>query len=161
MFFCTLFFSWQDFVVVQSFSRVWLFATPWTAAGPCLSLSLSLLKLMSIESVVVFSHIIFCCPILFCPQFFPAPGSFPVSRLFPSGGQRIGVSASVLPMNIQGWFPLGWTGLISFLSKGLVKSLLQHCNSKVSILQCSGFFILQLAHPYTTTGKTIALTNRP
>ena len=52
-------------------------------------------------------------------QSFPASGSFPVSRLFASGGQRIGVSASVLPMNIQDWFPLGWTGLISLQSKGL------------------------------------------
>ena len=53
------------------------------------------------------------------PQSFPASGSFPVNQLFTSGGQSIGVSASILPMNIQGWFPLGLTGLISLLSKGL------------------------------------------
>ena len=54
-----------------------------------------------------------------CPQSFPASGSFPVSQLFTSGGQSIGALASVLPMNIHDWFPLGWTGLISLLSKGL------------------------------------------
>ena len=59
--------------------------------------------------------------------------------------------------NIQDWFPLGWTGWISLQSKGL-SSLLQHHSSKASILQCSAFFIVQLSHPYMTTGKTIALT---
>ena len=89
-------------------------------------------------------------------QSFPASGSFPVSQLFASGGQSIGVSASasILPMNIQDWFPLGWTGLISLLSK----NLFQHHSSKASILWCSTFFIVQLSHPYMTTGKTIALT---
>ena len=69
-------------------------------------------------------------------------------------GQRIGVSAStsVLPMNTQDWSPLGWTGWISLKSNGLSSS------SKASILQCSTFFIVQLSHPYMTTGKTIALT---
>ena len=95
-----------------------------------------------------------------CPQSFPESGFFPVNQLFTSGGPSIGASASasILPMNIQGWFPLGWTGLMSLLSKGLSKSLLQHHNSKASILQCSAFFIVQLSHPYMTTGKTIALT---
>ena len=60
-------------------------------------------------------------PFSSCPQSFPASGSFPMSQLFTSGGQRIGTSASVLPMNIQGWFPLGLTGLISFLCKGLLR----------------------------------------
>ena len=98
-------------------------------------------------------------PFSSCLQSFPASGSFPVSQLFPSGGQSITVSASasVLPMNIQGWFPLGWTGLISLLSKGLFKSL-QHHSSKASVLWCSAFFIFQLSHPYMTTGNTIALT---
>ena len=67
-------------------------------------------------------------------------------------------SASVLPMNIQGWFPLGWTALISLLSKGLSRVLSQHRSSKASSFQCSAFFIVQLWHPYMTTGKTIALT---
>ena len=77
-----------------------------------------------------------------------------------SGGQNIGVSASasVLPMNIQDCFTLGWTGWISLQSKGLSKSLLQHHSSKASILWLSAFFIVQLSHPYISTGKTIALT---
>ena len=71
----------------------------------------------------------------------------------------IGVSAStsVLPMNIQDWFSLGWNSWISLNSKGL-KSLLQHHSSKASILWCSAFFTVQFSHPYMTTGKTIALT---
>ena len=83
-----------------------------------------------------------------------------MSQFFTSGGQSIGtsVSASVLPMNIQDRFPLGWTGLISLQSQGLAKSLLQHRSSKASIVQCSAFFTFQLSHPYMTTGKTIALT---
>ena len=97
----------------------------------------------------------FVAPFSSFPQSFPGSGSFPVSQLFTSGGQSIGASASasVLPMNIQGWFPLGSTGLISLLSKGL----LQHHSSKASILQFSAFLIVQLSHPYMTTGKTIAL----
>ena len=84
-----------------------------------------------------------------------------MSQLFASGGQSIGVSASasVLPMNIQDWFPLGCTGWISLQSKGL-SSLLQHHSSKASILRCSAFFIVQLSYPYMTIGKTIALTRR-
>ena len=102
------------------------------------------------SSVVLFSS---------CLQSFPASGSFPMSWFFESGGQIIGISAlaSVLPMNIQDWFPSGLTGLISLQSKGL-KSLLQCHSSKASILQRSAFFTVQLSHPYMTTGKTIALT---
>ena len=82
-------------------------------------------------------------------------------QLFVSGGQSIGVSAStsVLPMNTQDRSPLGWTGWISLQSKGL-SSLLQHHSSKSSVLQHSAFFIVQLSHPYMTTGKTIALTRQ-
>ena len=82
-----------------------------------------------------------------------------MSQFFPSGGQSIGVlaSASVLPMNIKGWFPLGWTGWISLQSKGF-SSLLQHHISKASILWHSAFFTVQFTHPYMTTRKTIALT---
>ena len=95
-------------------------------------------------------------------QSFPASGSFQMSQFFASGGQSIRVSAStsVLPMNIQDWFPLGWTGWISLQSKGLFKSLFQYHSSKASILQCSAFFIVQLSHLYMTTGKTVALTRR-
>ena len=98
-------------------------------------------------------------PFFSCPQSFPASGSFPMSQLFTSGGQSIGVSAStsVPPMNTQDWSPLGWTGWVSLQSKGLSR-VLQHHSSKASIVQHSAFFIVQLSHPYMTTGKTIALT---
>ena len=91
-------------------------------------------------------------PFSSCPQSFPASGSFPVSQPFPSGGQSIGASASasVLPMNIQGLFPfrIDWLDLLAV--QGTLKSLLQHHNSKASILRCSAFFIVQLTsiHDY-------------
>ena len=92
-------------------------------------------------------------------QSFPPSGSFQMSQLFASGGQSIGVSAlaSVLPMNIQDWFPLGCTGWISWKFKVLSR-VLQHHSSKISILRHSAFFTVQLSHPYMTFGKTIALT---
>ena len=84
-------------------------------------ISQSLLKLMSIKSVMSSNHLTLCLPFSSCLQSFPASRSFPVSWLLASSGQSIGasVSPSVLPMNIQGWFPLGWTRLTSLLSKGL------------------------------------------
>ena len=92
-----------------------------------------------------------------CFLSFPASGSFPMHQLFSLGGQSTGASASVLPVNIQDWFPLGLNvGLIA-VQKSL-KTLLQHHSSKVSILQCSAFFIIQLSYPHMTTGKSIALT---
>ena len=103
---------------------VQLFVSPWTAArqGSWSSFtnSWSLLKLVSIESMMPSNHLVLFQPLLL-PQSFPAAGSFPMSWLFAFGGQIIGalVSASVLPMTIQGWFPLGLTGLISLQSKGL------------------------------------------
>ena len=113
-----------QFSSVQSLSRVRLFVTPWTAvrqASLSVTNSQSFLKLMSSESVMPSNHLILCRPLLFCPQSFPASGSFQMSQSFASGGQSIGVSASpsVLPVNIQDWFPLGWTGWISLQSKGL------------------------------------------
>ena len=125
-------------VVVQLLSHVWVFVTPWTAAHqlPLSStISCSLLKFISIELVMLYTHLILCYPLLLCLQSFPASESFPMSRLFTSGGQSIGASASasVLPMNIQGWFPLGLTGLISLCPRTL-KSLLQHHSLKASIL---------------------------
>ena len=85
------------------------------------TISRSLLKLMSIELVMPFNHLILCCSLSSCLQSFPASGSFLMSWLFSSGGQSIGpsISTSVLPMNIQGLFPLGLTGWISLQSKGL------------------------------------------
>ena len=95
-----------------------------------------------------------------CLQFFPASGSFPVSQFFPSGGQSTGApaSTSVLPVNVQDWFPLGLTWFYFLAVQGTFKSLLQHHSSKTSVLQHSAFFRAWLAHPYITTGKTIALT---
>ena len=93
-----------------------------TACQACLIInSWSLLKLMSIRSVMPSNHLIFCRPFSFCFQSCPASGSFPLSQFFLSGGQSIGASASasVLPMNIQDWFLLGWTGSISLQSKEL------------------------------------------
>ena len=109
---------------VQSLSCVRLFATPWTAAYEAFMSSTnswSLLKLVSIESLMPSNHLILCRPLLLLPQSCPASGSFPMSQFFASGGQSIGISASasVLPMNIQDCFPLGWTGWISLQSKGL------------------------------------------
>ena len=109
---------------VQSLSRVRLFAAPWTAAHQdslSITNSQSLLKLMSIELVMPSNHLLVCHPLLPCLQSFPASGSSLMSQLFASGGQSIGVSAStsVLPMNIQDWFPSGLTGLISLQSKEL------------------------------------------
>ena len=105
--------------VVQLLSHVPFFAAPWTVAlhaSLSFTISLSLLKLMSIELVMPSNHFILCCPLLLLPSIFPASGSFQMSQLFALGGPSIGVSASVLPKNIQGWFSLGLTGLISLQS---------------------------------------------
>ena len=142
-----------------------LFATSWTTAWQA-SLSItnsqSLPKRMSIESVMPSNHLILCFPFSSCPQSFSASGSFPMSQFFTSGGQSIGASASasVLPMNIQDSFRMisfrmDWFNL--FAVQGTLKSVLQHHSSKASVLQCSAFFIVQLSHPFMTTGKTIAL----
>ena len=120
-----LFWLHQIFSSVQSLSRVWLFGTPWAAARQA-SLSItnsqSLLKLMSIESVMPSNYLIILSHCFSsCLQSFPASGSFPVSQLFASGGQSIeaSASASVFPMNVQGWFHLGLIPLISSQSRGL------------------------------------------
>ena len=136
--------------------------TSWTAAHQAslsFTISQSLPKLMSIELVMPSNHLILCCPLLSCPQSFPASGCFPMGQLFTSGGQSIGASASasVLPMNIQDYFPLLLTCLISFQSKGLSRVF---SNTTVQKHQFFGaqFCIVQLSHPYMPTGKTIALT---
>ena len=103
-------------MVLQSLSCVPLFETPRTAAHQ-VSLSFSISGIWSNSCPLSWwchpsNHLILRCPFS-CPQSFPASGSFPISRLFASGYQSIGASASVLPMNIEGWFPLGWTSLIS------------------------------------------------
>ena len=109
---------------VQSLSCVWLFATPWTAAHQA-SLSItnswSLLKLMSIKLVMPPNRLILCHPLLLPPSIFPSIRVFSNRSALFIRGQSIGVSASssILPMNIQDWSPLGWTGWISLQSKGL------------------------------------------
>ena len=155
--------AWRtQFSSVQSLSHVWLFATLWTAARQASLLSptpgvypnscpLSRWCHPAISASVI--------PFSFHLQSFPASESFQMSQIFTSGGQSIGVSASasVLPMNIQDRFPLGLTDLISLQFKGLSRVF---SNTTALILQCSAFFIVQLSHPYMTTGKTIALTRR-
>ena len=103
---------------VHSLRCVRFYATPWTVARQAslsFTISQSLLKLMSIELVMPSNHLIPFAPFSSCPQSFPALGSFLMSQLIASGGQSIGTSASasVLPVNTQGWLPLGLTGLIS------------------------------------------------
>ena len=114
-----------QFSSVQLLSRVLFFVTPWTAVPQAflsITNSRSLFKLRSIESVMPSNHLILCHPLLLLPSIFPSVRVFfRMSQLFASGGQSMGVSASasVLPVNLQGWFPLGLTGLISLQSKGL------------------------------------------
>ena len=115
-------------VFVQSLSCIWLVVTPWAAAGQAslfITISWSLLKLMLIESVMPSNHLSLCHLLLLLPSIFPSFGFFPVSQLFALGGQSTGASAlaSFLPVNIQDWSPLGWTGLISLQFKGLLRVL--------------------------------------
>ena len=102
----------------------------------------------------------FVAPFSSCLRSFPASGSFPMSQFFASGGQRIGASASasVLPMNYQGWFALGLTGLITCYPRDSQESSPLPQFKSISILQHSAFFTVQHSHPYMTTGKIIALT---
>ena len=147
------------------FSHVWLFVTPWTAARQA-SLSItnsqSLRKLMFIESVLPFNHLILCRPRLLLPSIFPSIRVFSnESVLHIRWPKDWSFSISISPSN-------EYSGLISFRMdcldllavQGTLKSLLQHHNSKASILWCSAFFIVQLSHLYMTTGKTISLTRR-
>ena len=139
-------------------------ATPWTAARQA-SLSItnsrSLLKLMSIESVMPSSHLILCRPDLLPPSIFPSIRVFSKESVHIMRPKDWSFSFSISPSN-------EYLGLISFrrdwLSllavQGTLKSLFQHHRSKASILWCSTFFIVQLSHPYMTTGKTIALSRR-
>ena len=137
---------------------------PYTAArqASLSCISLSLLKPMPIESVMPSNHLTLCRPFSSCPQSLPASGSLPVSQLFTSGGQSIGTSAwaSVLPVNIQAWFLLGLTRLISLQSKGLSRVF---SNTTVQRHQFFGTLpsLRSNSHlPYVTTGKTIALTRQ-
>ena len=113
-----------NLAVVQSLCHVWLFESPWTAAHQAslsFTISWSLLKLMSIELVIPSNHLILCHPLFLLPSIFPSIRVFSNESAFCIKCQSTGVlaSASVLPINIQGWYPLGLTGLISLLSKEL------------------------------------------
>ena len=156
-------FSLMLFSSVQSLSRVRLFVTPWIAARQA-SLSItnsrSSLKLMSIESVMPSSHLNLCRPLLLLP---PIPPSIRVfsneSTLRIRWPKYWSFSFSISPSNEHPRlisFRMDWLDLLAV--QGTLKSLLQHNSSKASILQCLAFFIVQLSHPYMTTGKTIALT---
>ena len=147
---------------VQSLSCVQLFATPWIAARQA-SLSItnsqSLLKLMSIESVMPSNHHILCRPLLLLPSIFPSIRVFSTESVLHIRWLKYwSFSFSISPSN-------EYLGLISFRTnwldllavQGTLKSLLQH-RFNISILQHSAFLIIQLSHPYMTTGKTIALT---
>ena len=153
----------MSFSSVQSLSRVWLFVTLWTAARQA-SLSItntwSLLKLMSVESVIPSNHLILCCPLL-PTSVFPSITVFSESVLHIRWPKCWSVSFSISPSNEYSGlisFRMDWLDLLTV--QGTLKSLLQHHSSKASILWHSTFFIVQLSHPYTTTGKTIALARR-
>ena len=156
---------WKMFTYIElvqfSHSVVSNYATPWTAACQAslsITYSRSLIKLMSIKSVMPSNHLILCHPLFLLPSIFPRIRVFSNESVLPiRWSMGVSATASILPINIQDWFSLGWTGWISLHSKGL-SSLLQYHSSKASILLHSAFFIVQLSHPYMTTGKTIALT---
>ena len=140
------------FVVVQSLSQVWLFVTPWTAACQAslsFTISQSSPKLMSIESVMPSNHLILCRPLLLLPSIFPSircPKDCSFSFNITPSNEHPGLIS----------FRMDWLNLLAV--QGTLKSLLQHHSSKASNLQCSAFSIVQISHPYMTTGKTVALT---
>ena len=149
---------------VQLLSRVWLFATPWTAARQA-SLSItnswSLPKLTSIESVMPSSYFILCCPLLLLPSIFPIFRVFSnESALQIRWPKYWSFCFNISPSNEHSGltFRMDWLDLLAV--QGTPKSLLQHHSSKASIFRRSAFFIVQLSHPYTTTGKAIALTRQ-
>ena len=150
---------------VQLLSHVQLFVTPWTTACQA-SLSItnsqSLLKRMSIRLVMPSNHLILCCPLPLQPSIFPRIRVFcKESVLWTRWPEYWSFSFSISPSNEYSElvsFRMDWLDLLAV--QGTLKSLLQHHSSKTSILRCSAFFIVQLSHPYMTTGKTIALTRR-
>ena len=147
---------------LQSFSRIWLFATPWTAvhqASLSITNSQSLLKLMSIKSLMSSNHLILSHPLLL-PSIFPSIRVFSnESTLRMRWPKYWSFSFSISPSNEHPElisFRMDWLDLLAV--QGTLKSLLQHHSSKASIFRRSAFFIVQLLHPYITTGKTIALS---
>ena len=155
----------NQFSSAQSLSRVWLCVTPWIAARQAslsTNSSWSSLKLMSIESVMPSSHLILCHPILLL---FPIPPSIRVfsneSTLHMRWPKYWSFSFSISPSNEHPGlisFRMDWLDLLAV--QGTLKSLFQHHSVKVSVLQCSAFFIVQLSHSYMTIGKTIDFTRQ-
>ena len=150
-------------ISVQSLSHVWLFMTPWTTACQA-SLSItnswSLLNLICIESVMPSNHLICHQPLLLLPSIVPTIRVFSNESALPIRWPKYwSFSFITSPSNEHPElisFRMNWLGLLAV--QGILKSLFQHYSSKASILQCSAFFMIQLSHPYMTTGKTIALT---
>ena len=139
--------------------------TPWNAAcQACLSVTntQSLLKLMSLKSVMPSNHLLLWHPLLLLPSIFPSIRVFSSeSVLHITWPEDWSISFNISPSNEYSGlisFRMDWLDLLAV--QGTLKSLLQHHSSKASILQCSAFFIVQLSHPYMTTGKTIALSRR-
>ena len=155
----------SQFSSVQSLSHVRLFATPWIAArqaSPSITNSQSSLKPMSIESVMPSSHPVLCRLLLLLPSIFPNIRVFSnESALHIRWPKYWSFSFNISPPNEYSGlisFRMDWLDLLAV--QGTLKSLLQHHSSKASILQRSAFLIVQLSHPYMTTGKTIALTRQ-
>ena len=147
---------------VQLLSNVRLFVIPWNAACQAslsFTISQSLLKFMYTELMMHPTMSLSVAPFSSCPQSFPASGSFLMSWLFASSGQSIGVAAlaTVLPMNIQGWFPLGLTGLIFLLSKGLSRVFSNTTIWKHPFFGTQPTLWSQLSHLYLTTEKNHCL----
>ena len=150
---------------VQSLSHLWLFATPWTAAHQA-SLSITnswnLFKLMSIESAMPSNHLILCCPLLLLPSIFPSIRVFSKESVLHIRWPKYwSFSFSISPSNEYSgliFLRIDWFDLLEV--QGILKSFLQHHSSKASIFQHSAFFVVQLSHPYMTTGKTIAFTRQ-
>ena len=147
-----------QFSSVQPLSRVRLFSTPWTAACQAslfIANSWSLPKLMCIESVMSSNHLIFCCPLLLLPSIFPSIRVFSSeSALHIRWPKYWSFSFNISPTNEHPGlisFRMDWLDLLAV--QGTLKSLLQHHSSKASMLRHSAFFIVQLSHPYMTTGK--------
>ena len=152
-------------VQFQLLSSVWLFVTPWTTvrqASLSITNSQNLLKLMSMESVTPSSHLIVCRPILLPPSIFPSIRVFSKeSVLHIRWPKDWSFSFSISPSNEYSgliFFRIDWFDLLAV--QGTLKSFLQDCSSKASVLRLSAFFIVQLSHPYMTTGKAIALTSQ-
>ena len=160
--FCSLYFQFSS---VQSLSRVRLFVTPWTTAcqtSLSITNSQSPPKPISIESVMPSNHLILCCHLLLLPSIFPSIRVFSnESALHIMWPKYWSFSFNINPSNEHPElisFRMDWLDLLAV--QGTLKSLLQHHSSKASVLRRSAFFIVQLSHPYMTTGKIIALTRR-